>query len=112
WAFEQNKNQWKETAPAAKSASSDDVNAFLSALRNLQASSFPAAKPDETAKFGFNQPAYTFKVAFGNNNQTETVEVGQAKDTFYARRASDALPSEVSSSTLSSIETAFAKISK
>lgn len=112
WAFEQSKNQWKETAPTAKNASSDDVNAFLSALRNLQAASFPTAKPGDMASFGFNQPAYTFKVTFGSKNQTETVQVARAKDKIYARRASDPLPSEVSSSTFNPIEAAFGKISK
>jgi hypothetical protein len=112
WAFEQQKNQWKETAPAAKTAASDDVNAFLSALRNLQASSFPEAKPDQMDKFGFNKPLYTFHVTFGAKNQSETVEVAQAGGHDYARRESDPLPSEVSQSDLSSIEKALAKITK
>jgi hypothetical protein len=112
WSFEQQKNQWRETAPAAKSASSDDANAFLSALRDLQASSFPKAAPGEMDKFGFNKPSYTFKVTFGAKNQTETLELAEANGQVYARRESDPLPSEVSKSDLSSVDKAFAKIAK
>lgn len=112
WAFEQQKSQWKETAPAAKSLSSDNVNAFLSALRNLQASSFPQARPGQLDKFGFSKPLYTFKVTFGSKDQNETVQVVQANGHFYARRESDLLPSEVSQSDVTSIGNAFAKISK
>jgi Domain of unknown function (DUF4340) len=112
WTFQQQKTQWKETAPATKAASSDNVNAFLSALRNLDASSFPQAQPGKMDQFGFNKPSYTFKVTFGAKNQTETVEVAKAGGHVYARRESDPLPSEVSQSDLTSIEKAFAKISK
>jgi len=112
WAFQQDKNQWKQTAPSSKAASSDDVNAFLSTLRNLDASSFPQAKPGEMGRFGFDKPSYTFKVTFGAKNQTETVDVAQSGGHIYARRESDPLPSEVSQSDLTSLEKAFAKISK
>jgi hypothetical protein len=112
WAFEQQKDKWKETAPAAKPASTDEVNAFLSAVRNVQASSFPQAQPGQLEKFGFNKPSYTFKVTFGAKNQTETVELAQANGKYYARRESDPLPSEVAQSDVTSINNAFAKISK
>lgn len=110
WSFEQSKNQWKETAPATKPASSDNVNAFLSALRGLEASSFPIAKPGDMSKFGFSTPAYTFKVTFGAKNQTETVEVAQEGDKTYARRIADPLPSEFASSSLKPVEDAFNKL--
>jgi Domain of unknown function (DUF4340) len=109
WAFEQQKNQWRQTAPISKAASSDDVNAFLSSLRNLDASSFPKGGPGQ---FGFDKPSYTFKVTFGAKNQTETVEVAQSGGHVYGRRESDPLPSEISQSDLTSLEKAFAKISK
>ncbi|MGH9344530.1 MAG: DUF4340 domain-containing protein [Terriglobia bacterium] len=115
WAFEQNKNQWKQTAPASKAVSSDDVNAFLSTLRGLQAASFPPVQPgqpDKMDQFGLDKPSYTFKVAFGTKNQTEVVDVAQAGGKDYARRASDTLPSEVSESSVAAIENTFQKISK
>ncbi|MGH9326468.1 MAG: DUF4340 domain-containing protein [Terriglobia bacterium] len=110
WAFEQNKNQWKETAPAAKAASSDNVNAFLSALRGLQASSFPEAKNGDMNQFGFNHSLYTVKVNFGSKNQTETAEVAKEGDKIYARRNADPLPSELTASDLKSVEDAFNKL--
>ncbi|MDE3181363.1 MAG: DUF4340 domain-containing protein, partial [Acidobacteriota bacterium] len=112
WAFEQNKNAWKETAPAAKAASSDDVSAFLSALRAVQAASFPAANPGEMGKFGFNSPAYTLRVTFGAKNQTQEVDIAKAGGHVYARRAADPLPSELSAATFKSVEDAFQKISR
>ncbi|MGH9406145.1 MAG: DUF4340 domain-containing protein [Terriglobia bacterium] len=112
WAFEQNKNQWKEAAPAAKPASSDDVSAFLSALRGLEAASFPAAKPGALAPFGLNKPSYVFKVSFGASHQTEEVDVAQANGHVYARRASDPLPSEVDSSAFTTVQNTFQKIAK
>lgn len=112
WAFEQNKNAWKETAPSTKSASSDDVNALLDQLRNLQAASFPAVKPGEMDQFGFGKPAYTFKVTFGAKEQTEIVEIAQANGHVYARRASDSLPSEINAADFTGIQNAFKKVSK
>lgn len=115
WSFVRSGKRWKETAPAAKSPSSDDVNAFLSVLRSLTASSFPAAtpgKPDQMDAFGFNHPSYTFKVTFGAKNQTDVVDVAESKGHDYARRAGDPLPSEVSASTLAAIQNTFQKISK
>jgi hypothetical protein len=110
WTLEQEKNQWKETSPQSKQVSTDNVNAFLSALRNLRATTFPPAKPGDLAKFGLNQPSYTFKVTFGAKNQTETVEVAENGGHVYARRTSDPLPSEVSKSDLTSIENALPKL--
>lgn len=112
WAFEQNKNVWKETAPASKPASSDAVNALLDQLRNLQAASFPVAKPGEMDQFGFSKPSYTFKVTFGAKNQTEVVQLAQANGHVYARRASDSLPSEINASDFTGIQNAFKKVSK
>lgn len=112
WAFEQSKNAWKETAPASKAASSDDVNSLLDQLRNLQASSFPAAKPGEMDRFGFGKPSDTFKVTFGAKEQTEIVEIAQANGHVYARRASDSLPSEINLADFTGIQNAFKKVSQ
>lgn len=112
WTFEQNKNQWKRTEPGSKTMPSDDVNAFLSTLRGLQAASFPAATPGKLEAFGLNKPSYTFKVTFGAKNQTEVVDLAEAGGKDYARRDSDALPSEVSESSVAAIENTFQKLSK
>lgn len=112
WTFEQSKNQWKRTSPSGKNMNSDDVNAFLSTLRGLQADSFPAAQPGQWAPFGLDKPTYTFKVTFGAKNQTETVQVGENSGKYYARRESDSLPGAVSESSVAAIENTFQKLSK
>lgn len=112
WTFEQNKSQWKRTGPSSKNMPSDDVNAFLSTLRGLQAASFPAAAPGKLEMFGLNKPSYTFKVTFGAKNQTEVVDLAEAGGKDYARRDSDALPSEVSESSAAAIENTFQKLTK
>lgn len=112
WKFQQDKNQWKRISPNGKNMNSDDVNAFLSTLRGLQADSFPAAQPGQWAPFGLDKPADTFKVVFGGKNQTETVQVGENAGKYYARRESDSLPSAVSESSVTAIENTFQKLSK
>ncbi len=104
WAFQRVKDKWQQTSPASKDVPNEQVEAFLSALRNLQASSFPAAKPGEMNKFGFAKPSYTFKVQFGPKNQTEVVDVAESGGHIYARRSSDVLPCEVSQTDLATIE--------
>ena len=104
WAFQHVKDKWQQTAPTSKTMTSDKADALLSALRNLQASSFPAAKPGEMDKFGFAKPSYTFKVQFGAKNQTEVVDVAKNGGHIYARRAADPLPCEVSNTDLTTIE--------
>ncbi len=111
WTFEQQNSNWKESSPDNRTISSDDVNAFLSALRDLQAASFPPAKAGQMNNFGFAKPSYVFKVTFGAKNQTQEVDIAQANGKIYARRPSDPLPSEISQSDLTSIESSFAKIS-
>ncbi len=111
WSFEQQNSKWTETSPDDKAASTDDVNSFLSALRALQAASFPPAKPGQMDNFGFAKPSYVFKVTFGAQNQTQEVDLAQSNGKAYARRPSDPLPSQISQSDLSSIASSFAKIS-
>lgn len=104
WVFHQHADEWLQLVPTSKPIPSDQFSAFLSALSDLQASSFPAAKPGELDKFGFSKPAYTFKVWFGTKNQTQVVDVAESGGHVYARRATDVLPSEVSKTDLTTIE--------
>ncbi|MGH9376070.1 MAG: DUF4340 domain-containing protein [Terriglobia bacterium] len=104
WVFQHTGDKWRQTAPTSKAIPSDKADALLSALRNLQAASFPAAKPGEMAKFGFSNPSYTFKVQFGPKNQTQAVEVAESGGHIYARRATDPLPCEVSKTDMATIE--------
>ncbi len=107
WTFEHEKNKWKETAPSSKDEPSDKVETLLNGLRDLSANSFPTEHPTDLAAYGLTKPAYTFKVVTGEKNQTETVEVAKKGKKLYARRATDSVPSELSSNALDSIEKAL-----
>lgn len=99
--FDQQKNQWKQTAPSSKNVDSTKMDTFLGALRDLRADSFP--KGGDLAQFGLTKPEYRFTVKFGDKNQTEAVEIGKVGDHLYARRATDPLPCELSKSALDDV---------
>ncbi len=103
--FEQQKDKWKQTAPAAKDVASEKMSTLLSRLRDLRADSFP--KGTNLAAIGLTKPAYRFKVQFGEKNQAETVEAAKVGEHVYARRTTDALAAELSKSTLDEIEKAL-----
>ncbi len=106
--FDQQKSQWKQSAPSAKNLDSTKMDTFLGDLRDLRADSFP--KGGDLAQFGLNQPAYRFVVKFGEKNQTETVEIGKVGDHLYARRATDPVPCELSKTALDEVEKALAAL--
>lgn len=102
---EQKNNQWKQTAPSAKSVSNDKMDTFLNRLRDLRADSFPQA--GGLASFGLTKPAYRFNIQFGDKNQTEVVEASEAGDHVYARRSTDELPCELKKTALDDVEKAL-----
>ena len=106
WAFEQNKDKWKETAPKSKDVMADKMDGLLSDVRNLRAASFP--KGGDLGALGLAKPAYRFQVQFGDKGQKEIVEASKTADHVYARRATDPLPSELSKDSLDSIEKTLA----
>jgi hypothetical protein len=103
--FDQQKNQWNQTAPSSKKLDSAKMDTFLGALRDLRADSFP--KGGNLAQYGLTKPAYRFKVRFGEKNQTETVEIGKVGDHLYARRTTDPLPCELPKNGLDDVEKAL-----
>lgn len=105
WVFEQQKNQWKQTAPSAKNLSSDKMESLLTQLRNLRADSFP--KGGSLAQYGLAKPAYRFNVQSGEKNTSEIVEAAKTDDHVYARRSTDPLPAELSKSALDDIDKAL-----
>ncbi len=106
--FDQQKNQWKQTAPNAKNLDSAKMDTFLGDLRDLRADSFP--KGGDLAQYGLAKPAYRFVVKFGEKNQTETVEIGKVGHHLYARRATDPLPCELAKTALDEVEKALAAL--
>ncbi len=103
-------DKWNETAPAAKTVAADKVTNLLTSLRDLRATTFPAAKPGDSSAFGLNKPTYTLKVTYGNKNQTQIVEAVAASGHAYARRSDDPLPSEVTPSSLQDIDKALSSL--
>jgi len=104
----QPQNKWKQTDPAPKDIPVNKVEALLDKLRDLRAESFP--KSEKLGEFGLTKPPYRFKAQFGDNNETETVELAKVGDHVYGRREHDVLPSEVSKSALDEIEKALKEL--
>ena len=110
WAFEQQNNKWKETAPKAKDVPSDKVETLINSIHGLRADSFPKASTGDLAAFGLNKPAYSFKVQFGDKKQTETVQAAKVSGKVYARRDTDPLPSELAPTALDGVEKALGEL--
>jgi hypothetical protein len=101
-------SKWKQAAPAAKDVPTDKLETLLNHLRDLRADSFPRATNLDS--FGLANPAYRFKVRFGDKNEEQTVEASKDGDHVYARRSTDPVACEVSSSSLDDIEKALKEL--
>jgi len=108
WAFDQQGNKWKQTAPKPKDINSEKMDSLLSHLRDLRADSFP--KDRNFADVGLVKPAYRFEVKSGEKNTTEIVEAAKSGDHVYARRSTDPLPSELSKTALDEIDKALGEM--
>lgn len=105
WTFEQQKDKWKETAPKTKDIAGDKMDGLIADVRALRAESFP--KGSDLAALGLAKPPYTFKVQFGDKNQTETAEVSKVGDHVYGRRTTDPVGAELKKDSLDSIDKAL-----
>jgi hypothetical protein len=110
WAFDQQNNKWKETAPKAKDVPNDKMEALINDIHGLRADSFPKASAGDLAAFGLNKPAYSFKVQFGDKKQTETVQAAKVSDKVYGRRDTDPLPSQIAPTALDDIDKALGQL--
>jgi hypothetical protein len=108
WVFQQQANQWKQTAPKSKTVNSDKMDTFLTHLRDLRADSFP--KGGSLADFGLAKPGYRFSVQAGDKNTTEIVEAAKSGNHVYARRSTDPLPSELSKTALDDVEKSLGEL--
>jgi hypothetical protein len=86
------------------------MEALLKSVHALRAESFPKASAADLAAFGLNKPPYSFKVQFGDKKQTETVQAAKVGDKLYARRDTDALPSQLASSALDDVDKALGEL--
>ena len=105
--YVQNKDKWERVAPPHKSEPTDKVQALLDALRDLSATSFPTNNPTNLAAYGLTKPQYTFEVAYGDKNQTQTVQIAKVGSHVYARLSTDLVPSELSQDALKNIDKAL-----
>jgi len=108
WTFEKQKDKWKETAPAKKDLTSDKVTSLLDQVHDLRADSFPKEHATDLAAFGLAKPAYRFEVQW--SEKKEIVEAAKVGDHVYARRSTDAVPSEVSKTALDPIEKSLSSL--
>jgi hypothetical protein len=108
WVFERQGNNWKETAPKAKTVNSEKMDTFLTHLRDLRADSFP--KSGSLADFDLAKSAYRFDIQSGEKNTTEIVEAAKKGDHVYARRSTDPVPSELSKTALDDVEKSLGEL--
>ncbi len=77
-----NPDIWKRVSPNPKDASKDTMDAMLSRLSNMRASSFV----DAAAKTGLDKPALVVDVKFDDGKKQERIAFGQqGGDTFASR---------------------------
>ncbi len=110
WAFDHEKDKWKETAPKFKQLGTEKVESLLDDIHALRAESFPKNRAKNLAAFGLVKPVYKFQVQFGEKNQKEFVEASKLGDHVYARRSTDSLPCELSKTALDPIEKALSEL--
>ncbi len=75
-------DKWRRVSPNPADADRDKVDAFLSRLANMRASSFV----ESTAKTGLEKPAMTVFVKFDDGKKEERIAFGKEGEDVYASR--------------------------
>jgi hypothetical protein len=96
---EKGKEDWKQTAPAAKAADKAKVEALLTALGSARATSFAEGK---TAT-GLETPEVTIAVTFEDGQKHEKVAFARKGTDAFARRDGDATAAKIDPSALDGI---------
>jgi len=96
---EKGKDDWKQTAPAAKAADKAKVEALLTALGSARATSFADGK---TAT-GLETPEVTIAVAFEDGQKHEKVAFARKGTDAFARRDGDATAAKIDATALDGI---------
>jgi len=105
WTFQKQKDEWKETAPAAKDLATDKMDSLLDAIHDLRADSFPKEHAADLSKFGLTKPDYHFGLQAGDKK--ESVDAAKVGDHVYARLTTDPLPAELNKTALDPIDKAL-----
>ena len=96
---ENGKDDWKQTAPAAKAADKAKVEALLTALGSARATSFADGK---TAT-GLETPEVTIALAFEDGQKHEKVVFARKGADAFARRDGDATAAKIDAAALDGI---------
>ena len=102
-AFEKNKDNWKQVAPANKPADTAKVEALLTALTNTRATGFV----DKIAGTGLDSPELTVAVKYEDGQKQEKVSFARKGSDTHAQRQGDTSAAKIDASQLDAIEKAL-----
>jgi hypothetical protein len=102
-AFEKDKDNWKQIAPANKAADTTRVEALLTALTNTRATGFA----DKIAGTGLDSPELTVSVKYEDGQKQEKVGFARKGTDVHAQRQGDASAAKIDASQLDAIEKAL-----
>jgi hypothetical protein len=115
FAFEKTKGQgdnapdkWRRLSPNAADVDRNKVDAFLTKLSNMRASSFV----DSTAKTGLDKPALAVSAKFDDGKKEERVTFGKADKDVYVGRGGEPGAAKVDATELDDALKALDEISK
>jgi hypothetical protein len=96
---EKGKEEWKQLTPAAKPADAKKVEALLTALTSVRATSFA----DKIAGTGLETPELTVGLAYEDGQKHEKVAFARKGSDAYARRDGDAAAAKIDATALDAI---------
>ncbi len=96
---EKGKDAWKQVAPAAKAADAAKVEALVTALTGIRATSFA----DNLAGRGLESPDLTVSLAFEDGQKHEKIAFARKGSDAYARREGDAAAAKIDTTALDGI---------
>jgi len=102
-AFQKDKDAWKQVAPASKAVDPGKMDALLTALTNVRATSFADAK---TAT-GLESAELTVTDKYEDGQKQEKVSFGRKGTDVFARREGDASAAKLDAGQLDAIEKAL-----
>jgi IS5 family transposase len=102
-AFEKDKENWKQVAPANKAADTAKVEALLTALTNTRATGFV----DKIAGTGLESPELSVAVKYEDGQKQEKVVFARKGADVFAQRQGDASAAKIDASQLDAIEKAL-----
>jgi hypothetical protein len=103
-------DKWRRVSPAAADVDKDKMDALLSKLANLRASSFTDAAAK--TKTGLDSPAMTLLVKFEDGKKEERVSFGKVENDVYASRTGEPGAAKIDATDFNEAVKALDEISK